>query len=69
MAKRFAPEPIRPTLWFLVTQPSFVIVPVGFCLTSYTNCATALTAANECICWPQRILERFIIAPQRTANA
>ncbi len=41
MAERFTPEPIGPTLRFLVTQPSFVIVLIGFCLTSYTNYATA----------------------------
>ncbi len=41
MAEAVAPEPIGPTLRFLVTQPSFVIVLVGFCLTSYTNYATA----------------------------
>jgi MFS family permease len=41
MAERFVPEPIGPTLRFLATQPSFVIVLIGFCLTSYTNYATA----------------------------
>jgi MFS family permease len=41
MAETFAPEPIGPTLRFLMTQPSFVIVLIGFCLTSYTNYATA----------------------------
>jgi MFS family permease len=41
MAEAFVPEPIGPTLRFLVTQPSFVIVLIGFCLTSYTNYATA----------------------------
>ena len=41
MAETFAPEPIGPTLRFLATQPSFVIVLIGFCLTSYTNYATA----------------------------
>jgi MFS family permease len=41
MAETFVPEPIGPTLRFLVTQPSFVIVLIGFCLTSYTNYATA----------------------------
>jgi MFS family permease len=40
MTETFAPEPIGPTLRFLITQPSFVIVLVGFCLTSYTNYAT-----------------------------
>jgi MFS family permease len=41
MAENFVPEPIGPTLRFLLTQPSFVIVLIGFCLTSYTNYATA----------------------------
>ncbi|WP_024520800.1 MFS transporter [Bradyrhizobium sp. Tv2a-2] len=41
MAETFVPEPIGPTLRFLATQPSFVIVLIGFCLTSYTNYATA----------------------------
>src|ERR1700741_2120910 len=41
MAETFAPEPIGPTLRFLATQPSFVIVLIGFCLKSYTNYATA----------------------------
>jgi predicted MFS family arabinose efflux permease len=41
MAENFVPEPIGPTLRFLATQPSFVIVLVGFCLTTYTNYATA----------------------------
>jgi MFS family permease len=41
MAETFVPEPIGPTLQFLATQPSFVIVLIGFCLTSYTNYATA----------------------------
>jgi len=41
MTEIFAPEPIGPTLRFLITQPSFVIVLVGVCLTSYTNYATA----------------------------
>ena len=35
------PEPLGPTLRFLATQPSFVIVLIGFCLTTYTNYATA----------------------------
>src|SRR5579871_2229392 len=42
MAESFVPEPIGPTLRFLVTQPSFVIVLVGFCLTTFTNYATAV---------------------------
>jgi MFS family permease len=41
MAESFVPEPLGPTLRFLATQPSFVIVLIGFCLTSYTNYATA----------------------------
>ena len=41
MAETFAPEPIGPTLGFLASQQSFVIVLIGFCLTTYTNYATA----------------------------
>jgi MFS family permease len=41
MAERFVPEPLGPTLRFLASQASFVIVLVGFCLTTYTNYATA----------------------------
>ncbi|HZR88962.1 MAG TPA: MFS transporter [Bradyrhizobium sp.] len=41
MAETFTPEPVGATLRFLMTQPSFVIVLIGFCLTSYTNYATA----------------------------
>jgi MFS family permease len=41
MAKTFTPEPIGPTLGFLFSQPTFVIVLIGFCLTTYTNYATA----------------------------
>jgi MFS family permease len=41
MAETFTPEPIGPTLGFLASQPSFVIVLIGFCLTTYTNYATA----------------------------
>jgi MFS family permease len=41
MAETFTPEPIGPTLGFLVSQKSFVIVLIGFCLTTYTNYATA----------------------------
>src|ERR1700710_2764049 len=41
MAETFAPEPIGPTLRFLATQKSFVIVLIGFCLTPYTTYATA----------------------------
>lgn len=42
MAETFRAEPIRPTLRFLFSQPSFVIVLIGFCLTTYTNYATAV---------------------------
>ena len=41
MTERFVPEALGPTLRFLFTQPSFVIVLIGFCLTTYTNYATA----------------------------
>lgn len=41
MAETFTPEPIEPTLGFLASQQSFVIVLIGFCLTTYTNYATA----------------------------
>jgi MFS family permease len=41
MVETFAPEPIGPTLGFLASQRSFVIVLIGFCLTTYTNYATA----------------------------
>src|SRR5260370_35073291 len=41
MAETFAPEPIGPTLRFLASQRTFVIVLIGFCLTTYTNYATA----------------------------
>ena len=41
MAETFTPEPIGPTLGFLGSQQSFVIVLIGFCLTTYTNYATA----------------------------
>jgi MFS family permease len=41
MAETFAPEPIGPTLGFLISQKTFVIVLIGFCLTTYTNYATA----------------------------
>jgi len=40
-AEAFVPEPIGPTLGFLASQKSFVIVLIGFCLTTYTNYATA----------------------------
>ncbi|MGY3690134.1 MFS family permease [Bradyrhizobium sp. USDA 3240] len=42
MAETFKAEPIGPTLGFLIAQPSFLIVLVGFCLTTYTNYATAV---------------------------
>ena len=41
MAETFTPEPLGPTLGFLASQRSFVIVLIGFCLTTYTNYATA----------------------------
>jgi MFS family permease len=41
MAEAFVPEPIGATLRFLASQKTFVIVLIGFCLTSYTNYATA----------------------------
>src|SRR3984885_9253024 len=41
MAETFSPEPIGPTLGFLASQRTFVIVLIGFCLTTYTNYATA----------------------------
>src|SRR5215467_6090112 len=40
-AETFTPEPLGATLRFLASQQSFVIVLVGFCLTTYTNYATA----------------------------
>ncbi|MCC8963470.1 MFS transporter [Bradyrhizobium sp. Pear76] len=42
MAETFKAEPIGPTLGFLASLPSFIIVLVGFCLTTYTNYATAV---------------------------
>jgi MFS family permease len=41
MAETFTPEPIGPTLGFLASQKTFIIVLVGFCLTTYTNYATS----------------------------
>lgn len=41
MAETFTAEPIGPTLGFLASQQTFVIVLIGFCLTTYTNYATA----------------------------
>jgi MFS family permease len=35
MAETFTPEPIGPTLGFLASQRTFVILLVGFCLTTY----------------------------------
>jgi MFS family permease len=40
MAETFTPEPIGPTLGFLFSQKSFVIVLIGFCLTTFTSYAT-----------------------------
>jgi MFS family permease len=42
MAETFAPEPIGATLRFLASQRSFVIVLIGFCLTTFTNYASAV---------------------------
>lgn len=36
-----AREPLRPTLDFLMRQRSFLVVLVGFCLTTYTNYGTS----------------------------
>jgi MFS family permease len=41
MAETFAPEPLGRTLAFLASQRTFVIILIGFCLTSYTNYATS----------------------------
>jgi predicted MFS family arabinose efflux permease len=41
MAETFVPQPLGPTLAFLASQRSFVIVLIGFCLTTYTNYATS----------------------------
>jgi predicted MFS family arabinose efflux permease len=41
MAETFTPQPLGPTLAFLASQRSFVIVLIGFCLTTYTNYATS----------------------------
>ena len=41
MAETFTPEPFGPTLAFLASQRTFVILLVGFCLTTYTNYATS----------------------------
>jgi len=41
MAETFTPEPIGPTLSFLASQRTFIILLVGFCLTTYTNYATS----------------------------
>src|ERR1700675_4489771 len=41
MAETFAPEPLGPTLAFLASQRTFVIILIGFCLTSYTNYASS----------------------------
>lgn len=37
-----AREALRPTFAFLVSQRSYVLVLIGFCLTSYTNYATSV---------------------------
>jgi len=42
MAETFKPEPLGATLRFLLLQPTFVIVLVGFCLTTFTNYATSV---------------------------
>lgn len=41
MAETFTPEPLGPTLGFLASQKTFIIVLIGFCLTTYTNYSTA----------------------------
>src|SRR5882724_7979186 len=41
MAETFTPVPIGPTLGFLASQRTFVILLLGFCLTTYTNYATS----------------------------
>jgi predicted MFS family arabinose efflux permease len=41
MAETFTPQPLGPTLAFLASQRSFVVVLIGFCLTTYTNYATS----------------------------
>src|SRR3954469_11017306 len=41
MAESFTPQSIGPTLGFLASQRTFVIVLIGFCLTTYTNYATS----------------------------
>src|SRR5882757_1397683 len=40
MAENFTPEPLGPTIGFLASQKTFVIVLIGFCLTTFTNYAT-----------------------------
>jgi len=40
-AETFVPEPLGPTLRFLASQRTFLIVLISFCLTTYTNYATA----------------------------
>ena len=42
MAENFTPEPIGATLRFLVAQHSFIIVLIGFSLTTFTNYATSV---------------------------
>src|SRR3569833_583744 len=41
MAEAFAPAPLGPTLGFLASHNTFGIVLIGFCLTSYSNYASA----------------------------
>jgi predicted MFS family arabinose efflux permease len=41
-AEIFKPEPIGPTLGFLASQQTFIILLIGFCLTTYTNYATSV---------------------------
>ncbi len=42
VAETFRPEPIGQTLAFLASQRTFIVVLIGFCLTTYTNYATAV---------------------------
>src|SRR5207247_5829148 len=39
MSETFTPEPFGPTLGFLASQRTFVILLAGFCLTTYTHYA------------------------------
>jgi len=47
MAETFTLEPIGPTLGFLASQRTFVILLAGFCLTTYTNYATSAGCKAE----------------------